>query len=121
MIKIHDMPDDAALAAIQDGDFPSAITAGSHVAVVMTQNWCPDWLMMRSWLRKMSKKGEPATRDIDVYLLIYNKVHYFSEFLRHKENSFENQLIPYVRYYADGTYLGDSNQVSRDQFLARFH
>lgn len=120
MIRIHDLPEEDALAAIRDGEFPPTITGQPHAAVVMTQNWCPDWLRMRSWLKRMEKAGEPTGLDIDLYVLIYNKVDYFTEFLRHKENSFGNRLIPYVRYYAAGAYLGDSNQVSRDQFLARF-
>ena len=120
MIKIHNLSDDAALAAIRDGEFPSVITDQPHVAVVMTQNWCPDWLRMRSWFKRMEKAKEPVDRDVEVYILIYNKVDYYKEFLHHKENSFGNRLIPYVRYYAAGTYLGDSNQLSPDQFFARF-
>lgn len=120
MIQIHDLPNDAALAAIREGEFPSTIIGRPHVAIVMTQNWCPDWLRMRSWLKRMEKAGEPAGFDLDVYVLIYNKTDYFTEFLHHKENSFGNSVIPYVRYYAVGTYLGDSNQLSRDQFLATF-
>ncbi len=120
MIRIHDLPDDAARAAIREGDFPSTITSQPHVAVLMTQHWCPAWLMMRSWLKEMANSGEPAARDIDVYVLIYNKVDYFTEFMSYKENSFGNRLVPYVRYYAAGSYLGDSNQLSPDRFLARF-
>lgn len=120
MIRIHDLPDEAALAAIREGEFPSTITSGSHVAVIMTQNWCPDWMLMHSWLKGLARSGEPAHRDIDVYLLVYNKVAYFREFMLHKENSFGNHLIPYVRYYRNEICLGDSNQLSERKFLSRF-
>jgi hypothetical protein len=120
MIRIHDLPDEAARAAIRDGEFPSTITGGTHVAVIMTQNWCTDWMMMRSWLRHLAKNGKPTERDIDVYVLVYNKVEYFKEFQVHKENTFGNPLIPYVRYYSGGVYRGDSNQLRESPFLARF-
>lgn len=117
---MHDLPDDAGRVAIRDGDFPTTITSQPHVAVVMTQNWCGDWKLMHTWLKRMENEGRPTDRDIEVYLLVYNKVRYFTEFLHYKENTFGNRLIPYVRYYSAGSYLGDSNQLSADKFLARF-
>jgi hypothetical protein len=120
MIRIHDLPEEAAQAAITDGEFPPSITGGTHVAVIMTQSWCTDWMMMRSWLRNLTKAGKPAERDIDVFVLVYNKAKCFEEFRVHKEDTFGNHLIPYVRYYGNGVYLGDSNQLRERSFLARF-
>lgn len=121
MIRIHDLPDDAGKYAVDNGDFPSEITnSGERVAVVMTQNWCPDWLMMRSWLRHEERNASSETPDIDVYLFVYNQVDYFDAFRRHKEQTFGNALIPYVRYYQGGQSIGESNQLSRDAFVKRF-
>jgi len=121
VIRLHELPDDAALVAMNEGEFPHTVTGGAKVAVVMTQSWCPDWLGMRTWLRQLEQANEPAHSDIDVYVLVYNKVPYFREFMRFKETAFGNSRIPYVRYYSDGQYLGDSNQVQTVAFLSRFN
>lgn len=121
MIRMHDLPDSAALHAIEQGDFSDDIIgSGERVAVIMTQHWCPDWLVMRRWLVKAERKREPESPDIDVYVLIYNKVDYFDKFRRHKEASFGNDSIPYARYYRSGSYIGDSNHLSRDSFVKQF-
>lgn len=120
MIRIHTLPDDAAQAAMDTGEFPQAITSGARVAVVMTQSWCPDWLRMNAWLTGFARQEKPADRDIDVYVLVYNKTDYFQRFLKLKEEVFGNGEIPYIRYYSNGTCTGESNYVPRGGFLARF-
>lgn len=117
---MRELSEEDARHAIAEGDFPGTITGGARVAVVMTQNWCPDWLFMRSWLNRMQRNGQPANENIDVYVLVYNKLAIFREFMGHKEEVFGNGLIPYVRYYSNGEYLGEDNRVGSDRFLRRF-
>jgi len=120
MLTLLDLPDDAALAAIDEGEFPESIIGRGNVAVVMTQNWCPDWFWMRHWLHKLSRSENATTPSIRVYVLIYNRKPYFADFMRHKERRFGNGLIPYVRCYKDGRYLRDSNQIRPDAFVSIF-
>ena len=120
MIRLNDLPHDAALSAIDEGEFPAQITGGANVAVIMTQSWCADWIRMRVWLRELAAAGQPSGPDIDVYVLTYNKTGFRSQFLRHKEEVFGNALIPYVRYYRNGVCTGDSNQIGQEEFLSRF-
>ena len=121
MIRIHTLSDSAAVSAMEEGEFPPAVTGSSdRVAIVLTQGWCPDWLMMKSWLTRAERGSQPKDVDVDVYVLIYNKVDYYERFRRFKEEVLGNSLIPYVRFYFMGRYVGDSNQLSRAAFFRRF-
>lgn len=120
MLRILDLPDDAARECIRNGDFPASVLGEGNTAVVMTQNWCPDWFFMKSWLKRMEKSGKPTDVDIDVYVLVYNGKPFFSEFMDHKEKKFGNFQIPYVRYYRSGLYVGESNQVRPGRFEEMF-
>jgi len=120
MIELRDLPDTCALSAIADGEFPSSVLGAGHVAVIMTQNWCPDWLWMRVWLKRLAATDQPAEFDVKTYVLTYNRKAYSTEFMHHKEQVFGNSLIPYVRYYTAGTLVGESNQVRPKQFFSHF-
>lgn len=120
MIHRTILTEEQAKKAIEVGDLPSDITgAGEHVAVVLTQDWCPQWNMVQSWLDELAGREEPGDLDIHVFEFEYNKVDFFSDFLRFKEQVLGNQLIPYIRYYRNGIYLGDSNYVPQKSFLKR--
>jgi hypothetical protein len=100
-----------ALRAIQFHEFGDDIIASSQrVAVLLTQDWCPQWAAMRDWIYSLDY-------DFDLYELIYNKVDYFSAFRNFKETIWKNGLIPYVRYYNAGTLTSFSNYVSKEEFL----
>ena len=120
MIHVHELPDEAARTAMETGEFPEEIIGQEHVAVVMTQSWCIEWVHMSSWLARLESKGRPADREIQVYTLVYDQKEYFGRFKNHKEQVFGNGLIPYVRYYSRGEYVGESNYLHRGHFLARF-
>lgn len=110
-----EISDHQAQVLIKEKDIPEEIkNSGEKVAVVLTQDWCPQWLFMKSWLGKMKDHG------IAVYHLPYNKKPYFREFMTVKEDEFNNDLVPYVRYYINGRYIKDSNFVSKELFLSNF-
>jgi len=88
------------------------INASESVAVILTQSWCPQWMAMRLWLKRLGKKHE----QLKVYQLEYDRVPWFHEFMQFKETHLKNDLVPYVRYYHKGEYQGDSNFCGEDYF-----
>lgn len=101
--------------AIAKGDFgPEVISSTSRVAVVLTQSWCPQWVMMRLWLDRAEKDS-----DATVFFLEYDKEDFFEDFMAFKEDVLGNRNVPYVRYYRDGAFTGESNFIGRDGFVAR--
>ena len=108
-----------ALAAISSGEFPETIRGASkYVAIILTQDWCPQWTDLKMWLD--SESASSSTLDLEVYWLEYNRVAYGDKFMRFKESVLGNSLIPYVRYYSDGELVGESNYVSGSRFLEFF-
>ena len=117
MVRRAKLAEEQAMYAIQHGDFPEELRKSQkNVAVVMTQDWCPQWGAMSSWLETL--KDDDLL--LDIHILIYNQESYFEEFLHFKETSWRNALVPYVRYYADGELVRESNYVSQSEFLNSF-
>ena len=112
MIEITDTQ---AAHIIEYREIPNElINSTEKVAVVLTQDWCPQWLFMERWLNKTEDKG------IKTFYISYNRKSYFNEFMNAKEDTFGNDQVPYVRYYKDGKYLNDSNFISEELFLSNF-
>ncbi len=112
MVTLKALPEDQAIACIENGEFSEDIIASNkHVAVVLTQSWCPDWPEMRRMIEQLVKPG------LDVWVFTYDQASIFDEFVEFKENVFGNGQIPYVRYYRDGRLTGVSNYVSAREFL----
>lgn len=121
MITRRQLNESEARSAISSGEFSEAVrTSKQNVAVVLTQDWCPQWTSMKHYLEQLEESDHGDTPDIDVYELEYNRVSYGSEFMRFKETVLGNSLIPYVRYYHDGALVGESNYVGKDGFLSHF-
>jgi hypothetical protein len=103
-----------ALHAIRHGEFsPEVICSNKKVAVIMTQDWCPQWKSMCEWLHLT--KDDP---DLHLYEMIYNQIDCFEQFLDLKENRWRNSQIPYVRYYVDGKLVCESNYAALETFLS---
>jgi hypothetical protein len=121
LITIREILDEQVKYGMQNGEFGRELTASSaFVAVILTQDWCPQWSAVQQWLRDLHNGGEPHDLDIGVYQLVYNRKEYFDRFLRFKEDVLGNSLIPYIRYYADGRLIGETNYVSAEEFINRF-
>ncbi len=118
-IQRRQLTESEAKSAITAGEFEESVRgSGANVAVILTQDWCPQWTGMSRWLDGDETAG--ADLEIDVYELEYNTVGYGDEFMRFKETVFGNALIPYVRYYRNGELVGESNYVSPKKFLSYF-
>ncbi|WP_455381120.1 hypothetical protein [Salinispira pacifica] len=121
MLRLRSLAENQCRFAMANGDFGDDVKSSTrYVAVVLTQSWCPDWKWMQGWLERQSRQGQPEDLDIEVWELEYNRAPFFDDFRSFKERQFDNYQIPYVRYYVDGEYIGDSNQLSADAFYARF-
>ena len=104
---------------MENRELPDEVkNASRHVAVVLTQGWCPQWTMMKRYLEGMKK--EATELDLTVFTLIYDGVDYFDEFRDFKEAVWQNYQIPYVRYYTEGTLVAESNYVPARRFLGQF-
>ncbi|MBU0936710.1 MAG: hypothetical protein KKI09_12970, partial [Spirochaetes bacterium] len=101
--------------AMQHGEFADdIIKSAAHVAVILTQSWCPQWLMMRSWLNGFGKSD-----DVQIFYVEYDRETWFEDFMSFKENHFGNRSVPYIRYYAGGQCTDSTNFISRDGFEKR--
>lgn len=121
MLRQQSLSEAQCRRAMSHGEFGDDVIASSRfVAVILTQSWCPDWKWMKGWVVRQLEQGQPEGLDIDVWQLEYNRVPFFDDFRYFKERTFNNYQIPYVRYYLDGHFTGESNQVSFQEFCARF-
>ena len=111
-----DLTDDECLMMMEEREVPESVRSRApRVAVVLTQSWCPDWALMRGYLRKLEEPG------LLVLSVEYDRRPFFRDFMRFKEEVFANSQVPYVRYYRDGRLVATSNLVfSREAFLAEF-
>lgn len=100
---------------LKNKEFPNDVTnAAQNTAVILTQDWCPQWSAMKRYLSTF-----PAS-ETAVFFIEYNLETRANEYMRAKETVFGNDLIPYVRYYKNGVFVGDSNFVFREDFLNFF-
>jgi hypothetical protein len=103
---------DQVFNAIENGEFDKGVISSKDlVVVVMTQDWCPQWIDMESWIYSIE-----TNKDIDVYELVYNRTEYFNEFMNFKENVWKNSQIPYLRLYQNGKLVGETNYINRERF-----
>ena len=87
---------------------PDIIASNKKVAVIMTQDWCPQWSSMKTWMELLDD-----VIQLDIYELVYNRSEYFREFLSVKENIWNNREIPYIRYYREGTLVRKSIMLQK--------
>lgn len=112
MISKKILSEEMARQAISTGEFGSEVTASSEmVVVIMTQDWCPQWVHMKAWLYKVE-----TGRQVDIYELEYNKEPYFKEFMSFKENVWNNYSVPYSRFYKNGVLMKETNYINRIEF-----
>lgn len=110
--------DEQASYAVCHGEFAIDVIASKpYVAIILTQEWCPQWTAMKYWLHKLN---ETELCDLDIYEFVYSDSKLFESFMRFKEIKWGNDLIPYVRYYEKGKLFANSNYVSKQAFFEYF-
>ena len=99
-------------AMLAEGEIPVSIRqASDKVAVILTQDWCPQWHDMDRYLPEFADQ-------VTVYALSYNRHPRFHELMGFKENTFGNYEVPYLRYYVKGQLITTSNFLPRNTFAA---
>lgn len=112
MINRLTLSEDKARYAINTGEFGSdVISSAGTVVIVITQDWCTQWLSMKKWIYDHETK-----KTVDIYEIVYNKEPYFEEFMSFKENVWNNQYVPYLRFYENGSLVRETNYIGRSEF-----
>ena len=110
MITTSTLTHEQARRAVEHGDFSAEVTeAAEGVILILTQSWCPQWMVM-----KMSLKGlgrGPEDMNVQVIIYEYDKSPLFHEFMAFKEGTFRNWEVPYVRLYRSGKLVADGNHL----------
>ncbi len=121
MIIRKSISDELARQAIQNKEFPQEIIASDKfVAIALTQHWCHQWVSMQRWLDNAANEASLLDINITVWHYVYDQTSLTEQFQTFKENVFKNELIPYIRYYVDGVYIGDSNYLPARGFARKF-
>lgn len=101
---------------LNSGSWPDEMLGRSrNVAILLTQDWCPQWTYMKEWLDAME-----TVPELSVFYVLYNRESYFMELMSFKESRFGNDRVPYVQYFQSGKKTGESNAVSQGNFLQHF-
>lgn len=111
-LMLRKLTESECLSAEKQGEFrPELLASSSHVAIVLTQGWCPQWAWMRSYLDEIA-----SLPDVDIYWVEYDREPFYQSFMNFKETVLGNNQIPYVRYYRDGALTTQSNFLDRRGF-----
>jgi len=102
-----------AINAIENGEFENSIIASKNsVVIILTQDWCPQWMDMKSWIYDLK-----IDTDVDIYELEYNTTDYSEDFMKFKENNLGNHYVPYLRFYKQGVLANETNYIDKTQFI----
>ena len=106
------LSDEVIEKTMAEGEFPAEVrTAAEKVVVVLTQDWCPDWHAMETFLPEFDGK-------VAFFVLNYNKHPNFETIMEFKEEVFDNREIPYLRYYHQGRFIVATNHLPKGTFEA---
>jgi hypothetical protein len=112
MNTIRTLTQDQLEALLREGDFPESVRlAADKVVVVMTQDWCGQWINMAAYLSDFADRAA-------IFTVEYNRLPDFETIMKFKEDVFGNAQVPYVRYYRAGKFVRASNWIPRGAFSA---
>ncbi len=101
--------DEQAQNMMKTGLFSTEITSSAQeVAVILTQGWCSQWRQMLTFLND--------ERYADVYQYTYDRSPFFNDFMKFKEDTFNNHEVPFILYYRNGVLTNQGNYVPQDMF-----
>lgn len=91
--------------------------ASENVLAIFTQDWCGDWKGLE---RELKANEEKSPVDITIFICLYNESPLYESFMNFKENIWNNELIPYLRYYKKGELLKDGNHLPFQRLIKVF-
>jgi hypothetical protein len=112
MNAILKLTQDQLDSLLGEGEFPESVRlAAPKVVVIMTQDWCGQWTDMAAYLPDFVDQAA-------IFTVEYNLLPDFERIMSFKEDVFDNQQVPYVRFYRDGKLVRQSNWLPRGSFAA---
>ena len=91
--------------------------ASKNVLAIFTQDWCGDWKGLE---RELKVNEEKSPVDITIFICLYNESPLYESFMSFKENVWQNELIPYLRYYKKGSFIKDGNHLPFQRLIKNF-
>ena len=91
--------------------------ASENVLAIFTQDWCGDWKGLE---RELKANEEKSPVDITIFICLYNESPLYESFMNFKENTWNNELIPYLRYYKKCKLLKDGNHLPFQRLIKVF-
>ncbi|WP_295162292.1 hypothetical protein [uncultured Brachyspira sp.] len=88
-----------------------------NVIAIFTQNWCGDWKGLQ---RELNANEKTCPIDITIYVCLYNESSLYESFMNFKETVWNNDLIPYLRYYKNGSFIKDTNHLPFQRLIKIF-
>ncbi|WP_295158946.1 hypothetical protein [uncultured Brachyspira sp.] len=87
-----------------------------NVLAVFTQDWCGDW----NNLKRELDANKDNSIDITIFICMYNQSPLYEPFMNFKETVWNNGLIPYLRYYKNGSFIKDTNHLPFQRLIKAF-
>ena len=91
--------------------------SAENVIAIFTQDWCGDW---KGLDRELKANEEKSPIDITIYICMYNQTSLYEPFMNFKETVWNNGLIPYLRYYKNGSFVKDTNHLPFQRLIKAF-
>jgi hypothetical protein len=111
MTNRNEITREQAFYAIENGEFGDDVLKHEKVVVIMTQDWCPQWINMNRWIYSLK-----SDKSIEIFELVYNKTDYYRDFMKFKESTFDNHSVPYLRFYKNGKLVNETNYINMQRF-----
>ena len=112
MYAIRTLTKDQLDTLVREAEFPESVRlAAPKVVVIMTQDWCPQWTDMATYLPDFTEQAA-------IFTVEYNLSPDFARIMSFKEKVFGNRQVPYVRYYQSGRLVLEANWMPRQKFSA---
>lgn len=91
--------------------------ASENVLAIFTQDWCGDWKGLE---RELNNNKDNSNIDITIFICMYNQSSLYETFMNFKESIWQNELIPYLRYYKNGNFIKDTNHLPFQRVMKYF-
>lgn len=91
--------------------------ASENVLAIFTQDWCGDWKGLE---RELNANENNSDIDITIFICMYNQTSLYEPFMNFKETVWKNALIPYLRYYKNGSFVKDTNHLPFQRLIKAF-